>query len=156
MTKRDLLNHNFIFVFFYGHVLKVLNLLQTKKFYLKRQVYSFPLTIKNLNLFKNHKITRQPKNFISPSINTPLRNFFSKTYSNNTFFFLFKNYNSSKKHSYLTLYTFSTFINLFFISFYKVFKQTLGDGFLYLRGLFFIFFIDACLTDDEPIWEPVE
>ena len=36
------------------------------------------------------------------------------------------------------------------------FKKTFGDGFLYLRGLFILFFIDACLTDDEPIWEPVE
>jgi hypothetical protein len=27
---------------------------------------------------------------------------------------------------------------------------------LYIRGLFVIFFIDACLTDDEPLWEPVE
>ena len=32
-----------------------------------------------------------------------------------------------------------------------VFKRTFGDGFLYLRGLFILFFIDACLTDDEPI-----
>ena len=37
-----------------------------------------------------------------------------------------------------------------------VWKRTIGDGFIYLRGLFIIFFIDACLTDDEPIWEPVE
>lgn len=37
-----------------------------------------------------------------------------------------------------------------------IWKRTVGDGFIYLRGLFIIFFIDACLTDDEPIWEPVE
>ena len=35
-------------------------------------------------------------------------------------------------------------------------KRTFGEGYLYLRGLFFICFIDACLTDDEPLWEPVE
>lgn len=35
-------------------------------------------------------------------------------------------------------------------------KITFGDGFLYLRGLTVIFFIDACLTDDEPLWEPIE
>ena len=40
--------------------------------------------------------------------------------------------------------------------FYTLYTKTIGDGFLYLRGLFIIFFIDACLTDDEPIWEPVE
>jgi hypothetical protein len=35
-------------------------------------------------------------------------------------------------------------------------KITLGEGALYLRGLFTLFFIDACLTDDEPLWEPIE
>jgi hypothetical protein len=32
-----------------------------------------------------------------------------------------------------------------------IFKKTLGDGALYLRGLFFFFFIDALITDDEPL-----
>jgi hypothetical protein len=36
------------------------------------------------------------------------------------------------------------------------FRQVFGDGFFYLRGIFLICFVDACLTDDEPIWEPVE
>jgi len=40
--------------------------------------------------------------------------------------------------------------------FLGVWKSTFGDGFLYLRGLFIIFAIDALLTDDEPLWEPVE
>jgi hypothetical protein len=26
----------------------------------------------------------------------------------------------------------------------------------YLTGFIFILFIDACLTDDEPLWEPIE
>lgn len=34
--------------------------------------------------------------------------------------------------------------------------KTFSFGFLYLRGLFVILFIDACLTDDEPLWEPIE
>ena len=29
--------------------------------------------------------------------------------------------------------------------------KTFSFGFLYLRGLFVILFIDACLTDDEPL-----
>lgn len=29
--------------------------------------------------------------------------------------------------------------------------KTFSYGFLYLRGLFVILFIDACLTDDEPL-----
>jgi len=32
-----------------------------------------------------------------------------------------------------------------------IFRKTLDDGTVYLRGLFLIFFIDACVTDDEPL-----
>lgn len=42
------------------------------------------------------------------------------------------------------------------ISLLDTYKRTFGDGFLYIRGLFLIFFIDACITDDEPLWEPIE
>jgi hypothetical protein len=34
--------------------------------------------------------------------------------------------------------------------------KTFSFGFFYLRGLVVILFIDACLTDDEPLWEPIE
>ena len=59
----------------------------------------------------------------------------------------------------------NSFINSIFVMkfslFYKnwlveSFKRSFSFGFYYLRGLFFIFFIDACLTDDEPLWEPIE
>jgi hypothetical protein len=36
------------------------------------------------------------------------------------------------------------------------FRRTFSFGFYYLRGMVFILFIDACLTDDEPLWEPIE
>lgn len=36
------------------------------------------------------------------------------------------------------------------------FRKTFGAGFFYLKGLIIVFFIDACLTDDEPLWEPIE
>lgn len=35
-------------------------------------------------------------------------------------------------------------------------KRTFSFGFYYIRGFVFILFIDACLTDDEPLWEPIE
>ena len=38
----------------------------------------------------------------------------------------------------------------------RTFQHSLGDGALYLRGLAVLFFFDAMLTDDEPLWEPVE
>lgn len=42
------------------------------------------------------------------------------------------------------------------ISFLHIFKHTFGEGFIYIRGLFIIFVMDASITDDEPLWEPVE
>jgi len=59
----------------------------------------------------------------------------------------------SLKTTVVTLYL--SFLNL---TLYRVFttKKLLGSGFIYLRGLVVVFFIDALLTDDEPIWEPVE
>jgi hypothetical protein len=45
----------------------------------------------------------------------------------------------------------------YFLNFFKeLITRVFGFGFYYLRGLAFIFFIDACLTDDEPLWEPIE
>ena len=35
-------------------------------------------------------------------------------------------------------------------------KRTFGFSFFYLQGLALVLFIDACLTDDEPLWEPIE
>jgi len=35
-------------------------------------------------------------------------------------------------------------------------KRTFSFGFGYIRGLGFLLFVDACLTDDEPLWEPIE
>ena len=37
------------------------------------------------------------------------------------------------------------------ISFLDLYKRTFGEGFFYIRGLFIIFFIDAAITDDEPL-----
>ena len=37
-----------------------------------------------------------------------------------------------------------------------LFQKSFSFGFLYIQGFAFILFIDACLTDDEPLWEPIE
>ena len=39
---------------------------------------------------------------------------------------------------------------------FNAFKRSIGDGAIYIRGLIILFFFDAMLTDDEPLWEPVE
>ena len=38
----------------------------------------------------------------------------------------------------------------------NVFKRGFADGGLVIRGLVITFSIDAMLTDDEPLWEPIE
>lgn len=52
----------------------------------------------------------------------------------------------------------SVVINLknFYISWSNFSVRSFSFGFYHLRALLFILFIDACLTDDEPLWEPVE
>lgn len=45
--------------------------------------------------------------------------------------------------------------NLWF-SFRFVYRLSLGFFFYYAQGFVFLLFIDACLTDDEPLWEPIE
>ena len=42
------------------------------------------------------------------------------------------------------------------INLLQIYKKTFDEGFFYIRGLFLIFFIDASITDDEPLWEPIE
>ena len=38
----------------------------------------------------------------------------------------------------------------------SVVNKSFSFGFFYIQGFAFILFIDACLTDDEPLWEPIE
>lgn len=35
-------------------------------------------------------------------------------------------------------------------------NKSFSFGFIYIQGFAFVLFIDACLTDDEPLWEPIE
>lgn len=37
-----------------------------------------------------------------------------------------------------------------------VVSRSFSFGFIYLQGFMLLLFIDACLTDDEPLWEPIE
>jgi len=58
--------------------------------------------------------------------------------------------NALSTEDYLYTY-FNNFVKNYFSLFLDNFKRTFSFGFYYLRGLFFILFIDACLTDDEPL-----
>ena len=54
------------------------------------------------------------------------------------------------------LYKLAAYLKSSFTWFLQVYTLTIGEGFLYLRGLFIIFFVDALIADDEPLWEPIE
>ena len=38
----------------------------------------------------------------------------------------------------------------------EVYIRSFSFGFYYIQGCVFLLFIDACITDDEPLWEPIE
>ena len=124
---------------------------------MKKQLYPISNHIlNNYSLIKNNVISFKKKPFNNSQKNTYKNNFNIKftsilSFNNNIILFYISNY-----------YNINTFImNIFVylnmnfkyysVLFLDIFKRTFGDGFLYLRGLFILFFIDACLTDDEPI-----
>lgn len=93
-------------------------------------------------------------------------NSFQKKKPNKFFKFFFKNnfiiyYFFNSHLSFFYKYKKNTFLSKFnFIKFFSylrlIYKKTFGEGFVYVRGLVIIFWIDACFTDDEPLWEPLE
>lgn len=119
-------------------------------------------SIFNYNIWKNKK-----KNLIFYKKNAStvlfIKNqknkffWFSKLINNNFLIFLLYN-NCHNFFNFIILNFIKT--NLIFkkfsIYFLDLYKRTFGEGFFYIRGLFIIFFVDACVTDDEPLWEPIE
>lgn len=81
-----------------------------------------------------------------------------KNFVNNKFIY---NFNQNKILNFIGNKLFIFIKNFFLIKkfnvlYFLLYKNTIGDGYYYLRGLLIIFFIDACATDDEPLWEPIE
>jgi hypothetical protein len=75
----------------------------------------------------------------------------STLFLNTSFVYFIQNYYSINLFALNLILTLQSFLKNTLINLLDTFKRTFGDGFLYLRGLFILFFIDACLTDDEPI-----
>ena len=98
----------------------------------------FIFSIYNIFNFKINKITF---NFKKKHLFSTIEQFFNKNYFIYIYINNFHFLNNFKKFNY-------TF------KFLK--KQTFGEGFNYIKGLFLIFFIDGSITDDEPLWEPLE
>ena len=70
----------------------------------------------------------------------------------NTTTYLLNFINFNKSYFY---YFFTKFLNAK-KSFYDLIKRSFSFGFNYLYGFALILFVDACITDDEPLWEPIE
>ena len=66
--------------------------------------------------------------------------------------FLFKVYNTGTVNQYNTYLLTKTLVGWV----RDLFVRSFGFGFYYIQGFIFVLFIDACLTDDEPLWEPIE
>lgn len=56
----------------------------------------------------------------------------------------------------LNLFYYTKFIKILLNTTFLWMNKTFGFGFYYIRGFALLLFIDACLTDDEPLWEPIE
>lgn len=54
------------------------------------------------------------------------------------------------------VYSLYSYLSSVLFWFVNAFRRSIGDGAIYIRGLMILFLFDAMLTDDEPIWEPVE
>lgn len=124
----------------------------------------FSMTSKSPNNYKTYKLNSSIQNSIfvwnqtiqnsntrnitaTPSLNqsSPNVNFFNKTVSyNNVLLTQMFNFSYSNYMSYI-LFKLSSIIN-----------KSFGFSFYYIQGFIFVLFIDACLTDDEPLWEPLE
>jgi hypothetical protein len=136
--------------------------------YLKNTYFYSTFLIKK-SVTKNKRISWSTKN----SKHLTNFSFFSQksffNYKNNNFIKLSNTFKNNFL-IYFLLNNLKNTLNFFFLSFIKtnfifknlniyfldIYKRTFGDGFIYIRGLFLIFFIDACVTDDEPLWEPIE
>jgi hypothetical protein len=94
----------------------------------------------------------QPVKLVWVRVSNTLRTFTNLKFTDsNITLYLIKNLNTSAKFNSISYYFSQNQLKLTSISLLTVIKSTFGDGFLYLRGLFIIFFIDASITDDEPL-----
>lgn len=110
-------------------------------------------------LFENNyqiKFIKKTKKNLKYKNKLPFSNFFNIFGKNFIIFFFFNNLNSNVSSFFLNTIKLNLNLKPKSIYFLDVYKRTLGESFFYLRGLFLIFFIDASLTDDEPLWEPIE
>lgn len=101
--------------------------------------------------FPNYKSENKTLNQVRTSVlrdsNQPLQD--TKVFN----LFQLTNPGKTSPHLLLSLYHLLSTYTLWLLN---VFKRSIGEGAIYIRGLLTLFVFDAMLTDDEPLWEPVE
>lgn len=119
---------------------------------LKKTFLSSPSTSSNLDKL-TQSVYQTPikltKFDLTLPTTSPLAN--KLTFDNNVVLYLINTTSFSSTYNLNFFYVLHNSLKLTLIYLLDIFKRTIGDGFIYIRGLFIIFFIDACLTDDEPI-----
>ena len=141
------LNHKFFNFFFYNSLFIWKNIFEINFWTVKnqKQPKSSFIFLKNNNI--SFFVSKKSYNF----------SFLTNTIKNNfIIFFLFNNIQNVFSLFFLNYFKTNINFNKLSIYFLNIYKKTIGEGFIYLRGLFIIFFIDAAITDDEPLWEPIE
>jgi hypothetical protein len=115
---------------------------------------SFTISLKKT---PNHRsITNHKFNYLFKTKSIFFFKFFNLIKNNYLIFIFFNNVNSTLNLILLNYFKFNFNIKSKLLYLVKIYKQSFGEGYVYLRGLFIIFFTDACVTDDEPLWEPIE
>ena len=134
---------------------KIQNSFKFSSYTLPRLGKKHPFSLKTL--WHASGSSRTPKNNSLTSPLTSSSNLGTSSLKNQTYWHLFVANHLTKGWFFTTsIYGLWGSFQVYSLYFLQIYRKTLGDGFLYIRGLFIIFFVDACLTDDEPIWEPVE
>jgi hypothetical protein len=159
--------------FFFNFFLLFYNYLWLKKILILKNIRVKLYSLINYKIFiflfiKDIKISYLFKNnFWKPrKLKKIYKLFFFNKFNSQLIFFnfnniVFNNLSFNKIFNPIYIYFLKFFqINYNFkeasIYFLDIYKRTFGEGFFYIRGLFIIFFIDASITDDEPLWEPIE
>lgn len=136
--------------FFYFN--KIVFKKKINNFFFKKNEYQIPLI--SLNTTTSLNCTKEKKFLIYNKKILLLKNKFS--INNNFFFFLINRAFTLDKFSFIFNFYFEIIFKKINYNFFEIKKKTFGQGFDYIKGLFIIFIIDSSITDDEPLWEPLE
>jgi hypothetical protein len=131
----------------------IAHFLTKKNYFLRDFIFFWQFNNKTDLLNENKLVSRYENNQNSTTQSNELNQFSSNFY--NTIVsnpFIFQLYNRTKTQEFDTYWFKSVVLN--WIT--NVFNRSFGFGFYYIQGFIFVLFIDACLTDDEPLWEPIE